>query len=355
MSNGSVTEPPKLHLFDLPPPLIASVIESLLFEEEIVGFVDFIMLSNARAWHLWHTQIKGMVRCHDMDNRRYSREDGGSLRWVLKREIKIKNFTTPRELVGGCTELHWACLNDEAWLVRACITFNDANDINKPGEYGRTPLHYACYYGAHIDVVKLLLESGAQKSLYHKNQFGRIPIEDALDRGRFAMVKLLLKYHEKDKKKALDNLGNAFGMAAQKQNLELVQLILEVAGPDVIHSHNHYGWTALHRSCSNSDDTEVMEFLLASGAKVNAVDTHGWTPLFWSINYGHLERVKVLLAAGATVNHRRNGDGDTPLDSALGRAYPTVADRAKKVEVLEAAGGLRAADLPDDDSDDEDA
>ena len=39
MGNRSVTEPPKLNLFDLPPPLIASVIESLLFEEEIVGFV----------------------------------------------------------------------------------------------------------------------------------------------------------------------------------------------------------------------------------------------------------------------------------------------------------------------------
>ena len=95
----------KLHLFDLPPPLIASVIESLLFEEEIVGFVDFIMLSNARARHLWHTQIKGMIRCPDMDNRRYLKDDGGSLRWVLKREISIKNFTT-RELVGGMTELH---------------------------------------------------------------------------------------------------------------------------------------------------------------------------------------------------------------------------------------------------------
>ena len=75
MRTRSVTEPPKLHLFDLPPPLIASVIESLLFEE-IVGFVDFIMLSNARARHLWHTQIKGMLRCPDMDNRMYSRDDG---------------------------------------------------------------------------------------------------------------------------------------------------------------------------------------------------------------------------------------------------------------------------------------
>jgi hypothetical protein len=57
------------------------------------------------------------------------------------------------------------------------------------------------------------------------------------------------------------------------------------------------------------------------------------------------------LAAGATVNHRR-GDGNTPLDCALAQAHGSAAS-AKMVEVLEAAGGLRAADLPDDDSDDD--
>ena len=46
------------------------------------------------------------------------------------------------------------------------------------------------------------------------------------------IVKLLLKYHEKDKMMALENLGDEFWTAAQIQNLELVQLILEVIGPD---------------------------------------------------------------------------------------------------------------------------
>ena len=145
MRTRSVTELTKLHFFNLPPPMLVSVIESLLFEE-IVDFVDFIMLSNTKARSIWHAQVKRMIRCPDMDNRRYSREDGGSLRWVLKREIKIKNFTT-RELVWGRTELHYACVYDEAWIARACIAFNDADDINKLDdwdEFGRTPLHLSC-------------------------------------------------------------------------------------------------------------------------------------------------------------------------------------------------------------------
>jgi len=203
-------------LFVLPPSLIASVIDSLLFEE-IVRLVDFIMLSNTRGRDIWHAQIKRSLRCPDMDNRRYSHE---SLRWVLKREISIKNFTT-RELKGGRTELHYACEDDKAWLVRACIAFNDKKDVNAPDDYDCTPLHLASRR-AHVDMVKLLLESGAQPSLYHKNLRGILPIDQAIDYGRFDIVKLLLSYHEKDKKRALENLGGAFLAVASEQNLEIV-------------------------------------------------------------------------------------------------------------------------------------
>ena len=93
-------------LYDLPPPLIGSVIERLLFED-IVRLVDFIMLSNTRGRDMWHAQIKRSLTCPDMDKRRYCHE---SLRWVLNREITIKNFTT-MELEHGLTELHYAlCL-----------------------------------------------------------------------------------------------------------------------------------------------------------------------------------------------------------------------------------------------------
>ncbi len=131
-----------------------------------------------------------------------------------------------------------------------------------------------------------------------------------------------------------------------------------MCGADIVHSRDSARSTALHRSCARSDDTEVTEFLLESGAKVNAVDTDGWTPIFYAITFGLLECTKVLLAAGATVNHREN-DGKTPLEWALARVdYDGFkkAARAKIVEVLEAAGALTAAQLPDvDDGEDGEA
>ena len=128
----------------------------------------------------------------------------------------------------------------------------------------------------------------------------------------------------------------------------MVQLFLSACGADIVHSRDSDdGRTALHKSCWGSDNPEVMEFLLESGAKVNAVDTDGWTPLFWSISNGRLECTKVLLAAGATVNHR-NTDGRTPLDLALAQVVGSINPaRAKIVELLEAAGVLTAAQLYD--------
>tara|TARA_B110000090_G_scaffold133282_1_gene146699 strand:- start:140 stop:382 length:243 start_codon:yes stop_codon:yes gene_type:complete len=64
------------------------MIESLGLEE-IVRLVDFIMISSARGQYLWRTQIRRMLRCPGMDNRKYSED---TLQWVLKREIKIKEL-----------------------------------------------------------------------------------------------------------------------------------------------------------------------------------------------------------------------------------------------------------------------
>ena len=286
-------------------------------------------------------------------------------------------------LKDGSTELLRACMFDDAWLVGACIAFNK-DEINTPNKSGWTPLHMACR-SAHVDVVNLLLESGAESSLYHKDNYGDIPINDAISSGRVDMVELLLSYYNKDKKMALEKLGRAFRTAAQKQELEIVKLFLISFGTDIIHSRDSVnGRTALHESCEESDEIEVMKYLLELGAKVNAVGTNGCTPLFYAVTYRHLEQAKVLLAAGAAVNHtdtdgispldmaldrldtsktryniikvllaagaalnNRGADGRTAMDMALTMVY-TNPDRCKVIKILKAAGGLRSDQLPND-------
>ena len=125
------------------------------------------------------------------------------------------------------TELHYACMDtSKAWIARACVAFN-FDDINTSTDGGLTPLHYACRYGD-VEVAKLLLFSGVESSLYHYSRWGEIPIDCALRYGKIDTVKLLLSYHEKDKEKALVNLGGIFVKAAQRQNLEIVKLIVSI-------------------------------------------------------------------------------------------------------------------------------
>ena len=339
----------KLHLFDLPAPLLVFVIESLKFRH-IKRLVELILLSNARGRNLWHTQIKRLLRCPDMENRRYSHE---SLRWVLKREITIRNFTIKRELRKQnykWTELHYACKSNRAWLARAGITFNGP-EINTSDKRGKTPMHLACEF-ADVDMVKLLLFSGAESSLYHKTRRGFIPIDIAVRERKVGIVELLLSYHKKDKKRSLESLSQAFLKAAEYQQLESVKHILDICGPEILNSRcSDTGSTALHLSCEDYDNTEVVELLLSRGADVDAVDDDGETALSFTARYSHPECTKVLLAAGAFVNTLSN-EANTPLD--LAREVldtSTRVDRAKVLELLVAAGGLRWAQLEGSDSD----
>ena len=390
METRSVTELPKPHLFDLPPPLIASVIESLLFEE-IVRLIDFIVLSNKKGRQLWHAQIKGTLRCPDMDNRMYSEE---SLLWVIERNFTIRNFTsTEEELRRGMTELHWACAGGKAWLVQACIEFND-DGVNATDEDGKMPLHFAClcadvdvvkllldsgaqsyrkdrngktplhFACAHacVDVVKLLVESGAQSSLYHYDSNGEIPLDLAVMYDRVDTVALLLSYHKMDKKE--DKIGNAFRSAARGHKLLIIMLILSHAHDlELIHSRDSDdGHTALHASCqyeSESKNTAVLDYLIFLGADVDAVDNYDRTPLLYCTIYKLPKYVEVLLAAGAAVNCQ-DTDCDTPLDLAIhyGNVFDINYSHPEKtremIDLLVAAGGQTVAQLNGSDSDDED-
>ena len=58
---------------------------------------------------------------------------------------------------------------------------------------------------------------------------------------------------------------------------------------------------------------ELIEFLVSKGADVNFIPRHGtWTPLHSAVSIANLEIVKFLISAGANVN-AANASGYTPL------------------------------------------
>src|SRR5205807_415830 len=79
---------------------------------------------------------------------------------------------------------------------------------------------------------------------------------------------------------------------------------------------------------------ETVALLLARGAKPEAVDDWGNTPLARAAVYGHLEIGRALLAAGADANHRAK-DGSTALDEARANGHDDF------VELLRTVGKAR--------------
>ena len=97
-------------------------------------------------------------------------------------------------------------------------------------------------------------------------------------------------------------------------------------------------WRGLLWAAENGHEA-VVKMLIAAGADVNHKRNGGWTPLWWAAANRHEAVVKVLIAAGADVNKADNADvnkadnyGETPLWYAAIHGHDAV------VKVLIAAG-----------------
>jgi ankyrin repeat protein len=139
-------------------------------------------------------------------------------------------------------------------------------------------------------------------------------------------------------------------------NIEIIKLLVKSLGPGLMHLRNSNNDTALH-GASDNNHAEVVELFLELCADVKAVGRSGYTPLSCAAEFICPDSAKALLAAGAAVNHV-DDDGRTPLDGAhfIRDFHPDLVTSRlhlfdELIKVLKDAGGLRAAELPDDDND----
>ena len=88
---------------------------------------------------------------------------------------------------------------------------------------------------------------------------------------------------------------------------------VEVKPPEDVHAKDNYGRTPLFEVASKGSVQRVEE-LLKKGAKIDAKDDHGTTPLMFAVGgeKANAECIKALLAGGANINATDN-QGWTPL------------------------------------------
>ena len=220
---------------------------------------------------------------------------------------------------------HLAAKNGHLDVMR--LLLEAGADKDAATQNGYTALHFAAEQG-HLDVMRLLLEAGADKNAATQN--GHTALHLAGLYGHLNAVQMLLVA---DKNAATQNGYTALHYAAGGGHLDVVRLLLE-AGADR-EKASADGTTALHFAVYNRH-CEVVRLLLESGANKDAAAKDGTTALHLAAEDGSLDVVRLLLQAGADKNAAKE-DGATALRIA------TRFDHLHVCELLQQAGAEGAA------------
>ncbi|KAI8151173.1 hypothetical protein K4K49_011135 [Colletotrichum sp. SAR 10_70] len=282
----------------------ASIAESCLayllsFEDEnavVPGFLEEFPLANyaARYWISHARTVDTHERVIDLIMRLLDETNPAYTNWV-----QIFNPDRPWDPPAGLrrtyrqdsvlqtppSPLYIASLTGLAEATSRLLTDTpvDVDSLVPTGDYG-TPLQ-AASHGGHDDVVRLLLDAGAdvdsQAGLY----------------------------------------STALQAASFQGHSKVVNRIL-AAGADVNRSGGKYA-NPLH-AAAREGHLAIVQRLLAAGADVAAQGGFYGFPLQGAAFYGHDKVVAALLAAGADVNQQSGGIYGTALQAAARNGYDAV-------------------------------
>ncbi|MFC1725192.1 ankyrin repeat domain-containing protein [candidate division KSB1 bacterium] len=194
---------------------------------------------------------------------------------------------------------------------------NDPELINSRDESKATPLYYAAWRG-HLDIVKLLIDKGANVNI--RQQYGFTPIGRAISSDHNEIARFLI-----DNGAALNMKGiggrTPLYWSVQKRNKYLVKYILD-RKPDV-NAANFNRSVPLHMAVYWGD-REAVEMLINAGAAINVLDKNNKSPLIIAVETGNDPVVELLISKGAGVNVKDDITGKTELHIASLKGYYKV-------------------------------
>ena len=235
-----------------------------------------------------------------------------------------------------------ACTTD---LAKVRFLIAKGADVNAQSKPGRTALITAAGYSGGAEVVKLLIDKGAKVNV--RDGSGTTPLLAATAAGDSATVKILLD--QGAGVNVAEQVGNGSGAngntplmnAAGEANVESIRMLL-AKGADVNAIGAAKGFevkngplalgllTPLHLAAGSGGGPEAVKLLLDAGAKVNALDVRGMTPLMIAVATDRADPrvVKLLLDKGA----------DPRIQSKAGETAASWARKFNNPEVLKALG-----------------
>lgn len=224
-----------------------------------------------------------------------------------------------KDVGNGITALIWASQNGHIDVVK--VLLDKGADINIKNSNGVTSLIMAIQNSS-MDIVKLLLDKGAEVNTVRPND-SVTPLIMALWKGNSDIIKLLLDKGA-DVNAKLPSIGiTAIFMATQNGYVDVVKLLIE-KGADVNVKEINSGTTPLMAATIHGQP-EVAKLLLESGADVNAkTTTTGQTALMIASQQGKTEIAKLLLEKSADVNIKDDKNNGTALIWASAKGHTEI-------------------------------
>lgn len=164
------------------------------------------------------------------------------------------------------------------------------------------------------EMARILIENGADVNVtgvYEKIADRATPLEMALIEGNAEIVALLEKAGAKRPPLNEEAIGDFFRNAGKIPHMKRF-----LARGGKIDAKNGRGDGILNLSAARGD-VEAITWLLEKGLPVDQGGSYGWTPLFHAVKANKVENIRLLVAKGAKID-AVDEDGSTPLGVAAG-------------------------------------
>ncbi|XP_004911129.2 ankyrin repeat domain-containing protein 17 isoform X7 [Xenopus tropicalis] len=199
------------------------------------------------------------------------------------------------------TALMEACMDGHVEVAR--LLLDSGAQVNMPADSFESPLTLAAC-GGHVELAALLIERGA--NLEEVNDEGYTPLMEAAREGHEEMVALLLGQGANINAQTEETQETALTLACCGGFLEVADFLIK-AGADI-----ELGCSTPLMEAAQEGHLELVKYLLAAAANVQATTATGDTALTYACENGHTDVADVLLQAGADLEHESEG-GRTPL------------------------------------------
>ncbi|KAH8853078.1 Tankyrase-1 [Schistosoma japonicum] len=294
----------------------------------LVSNTDYIPSLGSHSWADIVLQLLEAAKSGDVEMVRrlitahhYSTCPDGASNELCNEASESCTTATPLDLINcrdidgrHSTPLHFAAGYNRLAIVE--LLLQHKADVHAKDKGGLVPLHNACSYG-HAKVAELLIQYGANVNVTDLWRF--TPLHEAAAKGKFDICRLLLKHGADPLKKnrdghtpidlVKDTNSDVYDLlrgdiavleAAKKGNLTKIKRLVTTENINCRDTQGRNS-TPLHLA-AGYNNIETLEFLLESGADVNAKDKGGLIPLHNASSYGHVDVAALLIRYGTSVN-----------------------------------------------------